>query len=805
MYADSNTSLPTLLLVDDDPEFLAYFLSLAEPYNLAFDTCNTLQLASQKILSSSYDAYIIDLNLPDGSGLDLIKEIRKDEKKQHRIAVISGLFCDEQTFKLLKDKYSVNYILDKPIYPQQLDQLLINLCRQNHSENGFKAPDSLENLKKEYLITVSDKLVLLTELVKTAQKTPNADSLNALKNAVHKIAGSAGSYGFQNVSNLCKELELQLNQQLSFNANIGKEWINSLIPFLRKIKYSFQFPNAKNHDQQLDLPTSMSRPSLYVIDGDIKFLELLQREKEEFPIDLLVESNPEKARTLLKSPAFNPRIIVSSETFVGSTINAFDLIKVVRDKPGTVSTIFSVMLEKEDIDFRIDAVQKGVKYLFHKPVSAHLLLKAMIEALEIQSLRNFKVLILDDDPDTCTFMSSALSEVGIEARSIDTPLSLYKTLEEFSPDLLFLDIILPKYDGFNLLKTLKADAVYKNLLIVIVTALNESDAKFNSYSGDADEIFYKPLNKKVLQQRVLTLAKRSATLGLSTAQNRIGLNTLKTLLKRLHEILTASSPFSSHLVLFRLDQYSDLVLHLGQSVVNEFMISISNSLQRIEDETISCYFFDTSTFAILFKDYNESVIENKIFTLLNSIQLQSELDTCFSCSLVLASNGFKNTHEIIRVAENALEEAANKEPAPIKIVTRSLQDLPSHKKTIVLIEPNEDLLLILKTAFDSQDLTVKIFREGKPALEELLNYNKAQLPALIIAERKLPDMDGIEILKTLSARFKSPIPFYFLTNFTAEKDISEGLKYGASEYIIKPFNLSLLVQKSKKAIFERKR
>jgi DNA-binding response OmpR family regulator len=127
--------------------------------------------------------------------------------------------------------------------------------------------------------------------------------------------------------------------------------------------------------------------------------------------------------------------------------------------------------------------------------------------------------------------------------------------------------------------------------------------------------------------------------------------------------------------------------------------------------------------------------------------------------------------------------------------------LVSPKKTVVLIDSDSNLLDIIRKGFEAKGLIVKTFSEGKAALEQLINCDETELPSLIICERKLLDIDGLEILKSMHARYRVAIPFYFLTNFASEKDISEGLKYGALEYVTKPFSLSLLIQKSMKDIF----
>lgn len=791
------------LLVDDDPEFASYFSVLLGPYNIMLDICHTLQIAREKINSSLYDAYIIDLNLPDGSGLDLIEEIRNKKENKNPIVAISGIFRDEKMFKLLRDKYLVDYILDKPIYPHQLDKLLVDLCTSHKIESSDPS-NIIEKLKQEYLKTISDKIILLTELVKTVQKIPDRDSLTALRNAVHKIAGSAGSYGFAEVSVLCKELESHIREQLASPKTIQKEWLSSLDVFMSKVKFYFQFTTLKDTESASVKPTSIERPSLYIVDADVKFLDLLQKEKGEFNIDLFVESSPEKALARLRSTEFNPRIIVFSQTFFGSSINALDLMEAVKNKQQGVLTLFCILLEEDSIAKRVEAVKNGIDYIFQKPISAQALLQAMTEELELRSLRDFKVLILDDDPDTCSFISFALSEIGIESRSVEHPSSLYQAIEEYSPNLLFLDIFLPNHDGFELLKILRADMVHRHLLIVMITAQIQEDTQLKSYLGSADDILYKPLDKRVLQKCVLNLAKRTALLGYSTVQVRIGLNTFKTLLKKLRELLISTQFSSAYLALFRIDQYADLVLNEGYNKVNELIILISNLLQGLENSMTSCYFSGTSTFGILFTAGEAKVIEDQMLALFDSIQRKSPLSLSFSSSIVPVSREVGDDNAIIHEAEKGLKEAQNKDFSPTKIVTHEPGSGAVRRKTLILVEPSEDLSMILKRALTSQYLTVKVFNEGKIALQELLKCNEVNVPSLLIIERKLPDMDGIEILKSLHTHFKSPIPVYFLTDFAAEKDVSEGLELGALEYITKPFSLSLLVQKVMKVIFGKR-
>jgi DNA-binding response OmpR family regulator len=115
--------------------------------------------------------------------------------------------------------------------------------------------------------------------------------------------------------------------------------------------------------------------------------------------------------------------------------------------------------------------------------------------------------------------------------------------------------------------------------------------------------------------------------------------------------------------------------------------------------------------------------------------------------------------------------------------------------TIVIIDSDEDLLKILKISLESKGLHVHGITTGKNAMEYLNDENKLDDLALIITERLLPDCDGFDILKNIHAKYGYKIPVIILSAISAESEQLDGYKYGALDYIAKPFNLAILIKK----------
>jgi DNA-binding response OmpR family regulator len=121
-------------------------------------------------------------------------------------------------------------------------------------------------------------------------------------------------------------------------------------------------------------------------------------------------------------------------------------------------------------------------------------------------------------------------------------------------------------------------------------------------------------------------------------------------------------------------------------------------------------------------------------------------------------------------------------------------------KTIVIVDDDEDLLKLFSATLKGMGYVVKTFPAGTEALNALIENKMIDSTNLLILDRMLPDMDGIEILKELQSKTAISCPVLFLSVLSSEKDVLKGLKEGAVDYITKPFSIELLMMKVKKLI-----
>jgi CheY-like chemotaxis protein len=116
-----------------------------------------------------------------------------------------------------------------------------------------------------------------------------------------------------------------------------------------------------------------------------------------------------------------------------------------------------------------------------------------------------KILIADDNLTNVELLEAYLDgidcEIGVAVDGRDTLVKV----AEFQPDLILLDIMMPKLSGFEVCKMLKRDPNTQQIMILMVTALNESGDIERAVSAGCNDFLSKPVNKLELLKRVENL------------------------------------------------------------------------------------------------------------------------------------------------------------------------------------------------------------------------------------------------------------------------------------------------------------
>ena len=113
-----------------------------------------------------------------------------------------------------------------------------------------------------------------------------------------------------------------------------------------------------------------------------------------------------------------------------------------------------------------------------------------------------KVLVVDDDPEIVTFLSTLLELEGIESSVATSAAAALEQLEQGAPDLVLLDIAMPDRDGIDLCKELKSDPRTAEVPVFVVSARPGKDVVERALAAGAEEFIRKPFENAELISRI---------------------------------------------------------------------------------------------------------------------------------------------------------------------------------------------------------------------------------------------------------------------------------------------------------------
>jgi two-component system alkaline phosphatase synthesis response regulator PhoP len=119
-----------------------------------------------------------------------------------------------------------------------------------------------------------------------------------------------------------------------------------------------------------------------------------------------------------------------------------------------------------------------------------------------------KVLIVDDEPDILEIISYNLIKEGYQISTAKDGIEALEKTASFKPDLVILDIMMPKMNGVEVCRILRSKPEFNNTLIIFLTALSDESSQIKGLETGADDYVNKPISPKVLISRVNAILRR---------------------------------------------------------------------------------------------------------------------------------------------------------------------------------------------------------------------------------------------------------------------------------------------------------
>ena len=119
-----------------------------------------------------------------------------------------------------------------------------------------------------------------------------------------------------------------------------------------------------------------------------------------------------------------------------------------------------------------------------------------------------KVLIADDEPDILEILKYNLEREGYQVSTAKDGNEALDKAKQYQPDLIVLDMMMPKKNGMEVLELLRVQPLFKDTLILFLTALSDESTQLKGFSTGADDYISKPVSTSVFVSKVNALFRR---------------------------------------------------------------------------------------------------------------------------------------------------------------------------------------------------------------------------------------------------------------------------------------------------------
>ncbi len=115
------------------------------------------------------------------------------------------------------------------------------------------------------------------------------------------------------------------------------------------------------------------------------------------------------------------------------------------------------------------------------------------------------VLVVDDEPNIVLSLEFLMAKQGYEVRIAADGEAALKAVAEKAPNLVLLDVMMPKRDGFSVCKAIRANHNWRDIKIVLLTAKGRDEEREKGLAFGADDYITKPFSTRQVVEKVKAL------------------------------------------------------------------------------------------------------------------------------------------------------------------------------------------------------------------------------------------------------------------------------------------------------------
>lgn len=349
-----------------------------------------------------------------------------------------------------------------------------------------------------------EQLAYLDQAVSMLQSHSLSPALRHLaEQAAHKLAGSLGMFGFPSGSRLARTIEEHLQVA---HTSITVDSLSSLVTQLhQELSSPPQLPSLLE-ELSLTAPSDGRAPlALLVMHETAAFIAQAQAESRAHGIEVEGATSVAAAKAAIARHV--PDAVLLSLSFINTLPAGLELLQDLTAQFPTMPIL--VIANGGNMGDRLEVLCRSRCQFVPQDVPMETLLIAVRDVVESHRLAGTRVMVVDDDPLLLLALRQTLSRWQVQLFTLEDSSQFWQTLSAIAPDLLILDVEMPRISGVQLCQIVRSDRTWSRLPIIFLTGHQDMATVQQLLSVGADDCLTKPFSESELLFRLCNRLSRT--------------------------------------------------------------------------------------------------------------------------------------------------------------------------------------------------------------------------------------------------------------------------------------------------------
>ncbi|QLC72901.1 diguanylate cyclase [Pseudomonas sp. LPB0260] len=382
----------------------------------------------------------------------------------------------------------------------------------------------LQQLGEQFAERLKEELPLLDEqaqlLLRACTPADQRRHLNSLRNQLHRLAGSAGTFGFASLGERARQLEQQAERWLATLQQEQQE-LQGFIDELQRLARQQHQAEAPAH--QLDRTLRGGRSDLepyciYILEDDSSVGENMRLTLENFGYDAEHFDRPEALDAAIGRRL--PDALIVDVNLRDAEQSGLDYAAALQQRLEAPLPLL-VISTQDDFATHLRAVRVGALGFFTKPVDIPQLENRLERCFAKQQGEPYRVLIIDDDQELAARYSLVLRNANMLVEVSQEPADIFRRMETFNPEVVLLDVNMPGCTGPELAQIIRFNDDWLRVPIIYLSAETDIARQMSALTMAGDDFVTKPLSDHALISTVFTRAQRARLLSNALARDSL--------------------------------------------------------------------------------------------------------------------------------------------------------------------------------------------------------------------------------------------------------------------------------------------